>query len=981
MNPSFSLRATLLASAFCVVACGGKSSDPVLSVNDLGSSSDSGQVQRPDTNAARTDSGPVVRPDAHEFASCTANVECEVPLVCRVLSGLGSVCVPQCRVDTDCCDDPSAPCGRTCTADGACVVAGAETCNGHDDDRDGEVDEDFDLNTNVAHCGACGNACDAALANVRSGGTTCSSGLCQIADQGCADGFSDINGTPSDGCEYACLVTMNGVELPDGIDNDCNGAVDEGLSCTQSESPRPCGSSTGVCEEGSQFCRADGMWTECRDTVGPSEEKCNGLDDDCDGAVDETFYLDVPCVGQGSCGLGEYECDGELSFQCSTNPGGSDYPDPAPEEVCDDLVDNDCDGSVDEDCGDCVPESQRPCGSLAHHGIGVCRLGIQACSADRTWGECANAVDPAPGELCNGTDDDCDSVVPLNELDADRDGFSECDGDCDDSDPERHPQAVETCDGVDNDCDDVVDEDFFVGVPCEGVGSCSSGLLECAADGEGVQCSTDPGGSNDQSGYEGCNGIDDDCNGVIDDVSDVELQSPDNCGACGRSCVIPNGSAVCVEGMCEVRSCIEDFNLVDGVCFSCPGGPRGESCDADGVDEDCDGLVNEDCACVDGETPRICGVDPSLDGVGICRLGFQRCDSGDWLDCQRAVVPVDEQCNGLDDDCDGFVPTDEADADGDGFAPCAEDCDDSNPELHPQAVEVCDGIDNNCNGIVDEGFFIGAPCDGVGECGPGRIECYALGTGTWCSTDVGGSEFPNPAPVEICGNNLDENCNRALDDGCETCAAGAFRTCSANPELHGVGVCLAGGQVCGSDGVWGTCSGSQDPYDEGPCPDSLDNDCDGETDEDGFLDSDVANCGECFNNCLGADRNVLEATCESTCNQLVCRPGWFDLNGDGNDGCEYGCFPTNGGVEQCDSIDNDCDGMTDESEDGESSLCGEPTEEPPPCSDVDSDNDSFSECTGDCADDNPDFFPGAPETCNDRDNDCNGFVDDGIVCP
>ena len=61
-----------------------------------------------------------------------------------------------------------------------------------------------------------------------------------------------------------------------------------------------------------------------------------------------------------------------------------------------------------------------------------------------------------------------------------------------------------------------------------------------------------------------------------------------------------------------------------------------------------------------------------------------------------------EICDGLDNDCDGHIPADELDADGDGFSICEGDCDDTDASVHPQATEVCDGIDNNCDGNVDE---------------------------------------------------------------------------------------------------------------------------------------------------------------------------------------------------------------------------------------------------------------------------------------
>lgn len=130
------------------------------------------------------------------------------------------------------------------------------------------------------------------------------------------------------------------VESCDAVDNDCDDKVDEGLFCS-------CGSDTscyggpfgtrgiGQCMDGTRFCDGSGeVWLECTDWVGPSDEVCDGFDNDCDGKVDE--------LGDNMCG----ECG------------------PLPEEVCDGM-DNDCDGDIDEgvrnDCCDCGPPPEEVC--------------------------------------------------------------------------------------------------------------------------------------------------------------------------------------------------------------------------------------------------------------------------------------------------------------------------------------------------------------------------------------------------------------------------------------------------------------------------------------------------------------------------------------------------------------------------------------------------------------------------------------------
>ncbi len=115
-----------------------------------------------------------------------------------------------------------------------------------------------------------------------------------------------------------------------------------------------------------------------------------------------------------------------------------------------------------------------------------------------------------------------------------------------------------------------------------------------------------------------------------------------------------------------------------------------------GIDDDCDGIVDE-------------GFDVDGDGYTTC--------GGDCDDADPAVNPgAAEVCNGGDDDCDGLV--DEGfDADGDGYTTCGGDCDDVDPAVNPGAAEVCNGIDDECDGIVDEGFDV----DGDGICNLGAL--------------------------------------------------------------------------------------------------------------------------------------------------------------------------------------------------------------------------------------------------------------------
>ena len=306
-------------------------------------------------------------------------------------------------------------------------VDGAEVvCDGVDDDCDGTADEDFDRQSDVNHCGACGAVC--AFENAAA---ACVEGRCVRGD--CARGWYDVDGDAGNGCEYLCAETLGGVEACDGIDNDCDGSVDEGF---------------------------DGV------------EVCNALDDDCDGVADEGFDLLSDAANCGACGLvcaldnamprcAEGRCaigscvggfwdlnasaaDG-CEYACQPTQGGV--------EVCD-GVDNDCNGVVDDGidvsgdvlhCGRCGNVCRGPAGRVVScEGgecvVGGCEAGVVDADGD---GTCEYACVPRGAEVCDGVDDDCDTRVDEGTLNA-------C-GQC-------GAVPVEVCDGVDNDCDGVVDD-------------------------------------------------------------------------------------------------------------------------------------------------------------------------------------------------------------------------------------------------------------------------------------------------------------------------------------------------------------------------------------------------------------------------------------------------------------------------------------------------------------------------------------------
>ena len=148
----------------------------------------------------------------------------------------------------------------------------------------------------------------------------------------------------------------------------------------------------------------------------------------------------------------------------------------------------------------------------------------------------------------------------------------------------------------------------------------------------------------------------------------------------------------------------------------------------DGVDNDCDGTVDE----------------RDVDGDGVFGCG-QDCD-----DSNASIHPgALEACNGVDEDCDGVADNGFPDQDSDGFKSCAGDCNDHNPAIHPGATELCNGVDDNCTAGVDEGFP-NQDGDGYASC----LDCN--------DTDAS----IHPGAVEVC-NFLDDNCDAVIDEGFE----------------------------------------------------------------------------------------------------------------------------------------------------------------------------------------------------------------------
>ncbi|HET8947743.1 MAG TPA: MopE-related protein, partial [Candidatus Polarisedimenticolia bacterium] len=399
------------------------------------------------------------------------------------------------------------------------------------------------------------------------------------------DGWSDCSDCrPTDASSHP-----GAPELCDGLDNDCDGVVDEGLGGTIS-----CGN--GACMRTVARCTA-GVPGVCVQGQ-PTAETCNGIDDDCDGLIDEG----------DSDHDGVNDCSDCAPFDPAIRPGAL--------ELCN-GIDDDCDLAVDEGLGGIIS-----CGS------GACIRTVPLCT-NGVPGVCVPGTPAA--ETCNGTDDDCDGLVD-EAPDSDQDGTSDC-SDCAPLDPSIHPGAPERCNGIDDDCDHYVDEDIAVPSSC-GVGACRRTTLSCV---NGVPQPCVPGTPQPEI----CNGIDDDCDGIVD-TGDADHDGVSDCSDCAPldHSIHPGAVELCngVDDDCN--------GLIDDV-----GGVTGPDPDGDGISAACDNCPT---------TPNPNQADADRDGIGdVCDL------------CPDIAGNPDEDVDGdrRGDVCDNclFNPNfDQTDSDGDG---------------------------------------------------------------------------------------------------------------------------------------------------------------------------------------------------------------------------------------------------------------------------------------------------------------------------
>ena len=534
-----------------------------------------------------------------------------------------------------------------------------EICNGQDDDCDGLTDEG-------GVCGSCGtpspeacDGCDNDCNGIADDNVpTIPCGLPSPANCVGVRTCSAPQAVPLGGCVsggYGACSNNPQTEICDGIDNDCDGVIDNGIapvSCVPpSTPPGLVFGGASQCQQGSKPCGGT-----CQGFVGPSAEICDGIDNDCDGTVDENaFGVGQPCgVNTAPCTPGVVACvAGALVCQGGVQPTG---------EICD-GIDNDCDGQTDE-----APLSDAP-----DPGMGGCWNSPGNCCSHENAHWC-----PPAGATCNDTGS---LTAPCNT------GSLVCGGAVGWVCQGGTLPSTEVCDGIDNNCNGGVDEGPFPqeGQPCgTDTGECNTGVIDCA--GGVLDCIGDVGPS-----PELCDGLDNDCDGQIDNGIPT-----------GGPCA-PDYDAALYPGQRDFLPCQPGVLECDGngglICVGGVG-PSPEACD--GIDNDCDGTVDEPGAAPDGidgsanpfppPAPQGHLGDSCGTNQGSCTAGNYVCLNGQFA-CAGATSAVPETCDCNDNDCNG-VPDNHNPNDNPPLCGTGKDCVHSSEGC--QCAKPCDGGEFPC---------------------------------------------------------------------------------------------------------------------------------------------------------------------------------------------------------------------------------------------------------------------------------------------
>ena len=743
-------------------------------------------------------------------------------------------------------------------------------------------------------------------------------------------------------------------------------------------------------------------------------ESCDAVDSDCDGDLVDGF-ADVdadgepdcvdPCVDADGDGLGDgtagnagceltitdsddadplacLDADGDGCDDCSQGDGpdvSDDGPDADDDGVCD-ATDPDDDGDCFTDAqeatcgtdpqlassvpvdldGDCSCDLVDPCVDVDGDGVGVGMNGNLTCAvlvidlddaqptvcADVDGDGCDDCTSGAWAPAADGLDTDGDGACDVGDVctDADGDGLGDgsngnvgCPGgaatDLDDGD------LLSCGDGDGDGCDDcsqgVGVDPAADGLDTDGDGACDAGDPDddgdCFPDADEVACATDPllsaSAPTDSDGDCWCDLLDD----CVDDDGDGLGDGSNGNSGCADPAV---DSDVASPGVCGDE---------DGdACDDCASGTWDPS--DDGPDADVDGICDASDECVDADG----------DGLGDGTNGNTDCIAGASVDTDDGDALLCGDSDGdLCDDCSqgvGVDPSDDgADTDGDGACDASDPDDDG--DCFPDADEAACGTDSLAPSSV--------PADADGDCSCDQLDPCVDADGDGFGDGTNGNAGCFEAAVDT-DDGSTSICADLDDDLCDDCSSGSFDPSSDGADLDGDGLCDVGDPDADGDGdPFATdCDDADDAvYSSAPesC-DALDSDCDGDL-VDGDLDTDGDGQPDCIEDDSDGDGELDVHDCAPL--DASVHSGAEDVPDDG--------------------IDNDCSGAgtvtcwQDDDGDGAGGMI-EVLEV-----DGDCDEPGLVEQDDDCDDADPASYPGAPELCDDVDNDCDEDVDEELA--